>query len=117
MNATQENCIFCRILAGEIPARFVYRDDEVAAIADAQPQSPEHVLVMPLVHTENLQSFVTEAPAPVIAKLFEVAAAIGNERGPNGFRTVINTGEEGGQTVSHLHVHVLAGRPMRWPPG
>ncbi|HZZ65279.1 MAG TPA: HIT domain-containing protein [Candidatus Baltobacteraceae bacterium] len=117
MSASNQDCIFCRILAGEIPATVLYRDDEVAAIADLAPQAPEHILVMPVMHAENLESFVASAPAHVVSKLFEVASRIGKERGPSGFRAVINTGREGGQTVPHLHVHVLAGRPMSWPPG
>lgn len=109
-------CIFCKIIAGEIPAQFSYRDDDVVAIADVNPQAPLHLLVLPVRHVDNVGDITRTAPE-LAAKLFAVAAEIGHERGMNGFRLVVNTGEEGGQTVPHVHVHVLAGRHMQWPPG
>lgn len=112
-----ESCLFCRIIAGQIPATFVYRDDEVVAIADVNPQAPSHVLVMPATHHENLGAFVSSATAGKVAQLFAVADKLGAELGDGGYRTVINTGQSGGQTVDHLHVHVLSGRQMHWPPG
>jgi histidine triad (HIT) family protein len=110
-------CIFCKIIGGEIPGKFVYRDDDVVAIEDVNPQAPSHILVMPVEHAANLAEFANSAPAQMITKLFRVAGQIGTERGERGYRAVINTGSEGGQTVDHLHVHVLAGRTMHWPPG
>ena len=82
-----------------------------------QPQAPEHVLVLPKKHYVNIAEFSDESEHTIVAQLVAVAAKIGSERGPNGFRIVINSGGEGGQTVPHLHVHVLAGRHMSWPPG
>jgi len=111
------DCIFCKIIAGEIPAREVFRDDEIAAVEDVNPQAPSHLLVMPRAHVANASAFAKSASASAIARLFSKAAEIGRERGPNGYRIVINEGPEGGQTVDHLHVHVLAGRHMHWPPG
>lgn len=113
---SESSCIFCKILAGEIPASFVYRDDEVAAIDDVNPQAPRHVLVMPIAHVPTLAEFADTAAPNVVAKLLRLAGSIGREAA-GGSRTVINTGEDGGQTVDHLHLHVLAGRPMHWPPG
>lgn len=111
------NCIFCKIIAGEIPARFVHRDDEVVAIQDVNPQAPQHLLVMPVKHVPTFAEFVGFEPPELVAKLFSVAGQLGREQSERGNRAVINTGPDGGQTVDHLHVHVLAGRPMHWPPG
>ncbi|MBV8728008.1 MAG: HIT domain-containing protein [Candidatus Eremiobacteraeota bacterium] len=111
------SCIFCKIIGGEVQAREVFRDNEIVAIEDANPQAPTHVLVLPQEHVANASSFSNRASAESIARLFSKAAEIGRERGPNGYRIVINEGGEGGQTVDHLHLHVLAGRHMRWPPG
>lgn len=110
-------CIFCKIAAGEIPARFVHRDQDVVAIADVNPQAPEHVLVMPVKHVPTFADFVGFERPELVAKLFSVAGQLSRELSANGSRAVINTGPEGGQTVDHLHVHVLAGRQMHWPPG
>ena len=111
------DCIFCKIIAGEIPAKRIYEDPHVIAIVDAHPQAPEHILVLPREHYAGIAEFSDGAEHSVIAQLMAVAAKLGNERGPKGFRLVINSGDEGGQTVGHLHVHVLAGRRMTWPPG
>jgi histidine triad (HIT) family protein len=111
------NCTFCKIVAGEIPAREVFRDERIVAIEDVNPQAPTHVLVMPQSHVANISTFSDAASAEEIAKLLSKAAEIGQQRGPKGFRLVINQGNEGGQTVDHLHIHVFAGRHMRWPPG
>ncbi|MFN2449800.1 MAG: HIT domain-containing protein [Candidatus Baltobacteraceae bacterium] len=110
-------CLFCRIIAGEIPARFAHRDDDVVAIADVNPQAPQHLLVIPVNHVPDLPSLAQAAPPGLIAKIFSVAAQLGRQESAGGFRVVVNTGELGGQTVDHVHVHVLAGREMRWPPG
>jgi histidine triad (HIT) family protein len=111
-----DDCIFCKISRGEIPAKNVYRDDDVLAIEDVNPQAPVHLLVMPSQHHPNIAA-LSDSDRSLVAKLFEVASQLGRDRGGEGFRLVINTGANGGQTVDHLHVHVLAGRPMTWPPG
>jgi histidine triad (HIT) family protein len=112
-----DNCIFCKIGRGEIPATVVDRDDDVIAIEDLIPQAPSHVLVMPVPHHGNVVEIARHAPA-TLQRMMALASKLGAERGGDrGFRLVINTGDEGGQTVDHVHVHVLAGRPMRWPPG
>jgi histidine triad (HIT) family protein len=109
------DCIFCKIGAGEISAKEVYRDADVVAIEDLNPQAPVHLLVMPV---EHYATIVDAAAAEGLAdKLTSVASRLGNERGAEGFRLVVNTGPHGGQTVGHVHVHVLAGRYMEWPPG
>lgn len=111
------DCIFCKIIAGEIPAKVVHRDDDVIAIEDVNPQAPAHLLVMPVRHVPNVGQFSPETDAALVAKLVSTAARLGLEHGPTGYRLVTNTGPEAGQTVDHAHVHVLAGRPMTWPPG
>lgn len=111
-------CIFCKIIAGEIPAAIVDREDGAIAINDVSPQAPTHLLVIPTEHHANLNAFASDSSATSLAKLFAFAARIGASVGKDaGYRIVINTGAEGGQTVDHLHLHVLAGRPMTWPPG
>ena len=110
-------CLFCKIAAGEIPAKPVYRDEDVLAIEDINPQAPVHLLVMPVRHHANIGDLSDAADAALLAKLVGVATKLGRERGQDGYRLVMNTGPDGGQTVDHLHVHVLAGRHMTWPPG
>lgn len=111
------DCIFCKIVAGEIPATIVQRKDGVIAIEDVNPQAPVHLLVLPEKHVTNINEHASNATPADIARLMQIAAEIGAERGAGGFRLVVNTGPDGGQTVDHLHVHVLAGRRMHWPPG
>ncbi len=111
------DCVFCKIIAGEIPAEFVHRDDDVVAIADVNPQAPTHLLVMPVRHVPNVGELSPQTDAALIGKLVATAARLGSEGGANGFRLVVNTGVDGGQTVDHTHVHVLAGRHLTWPPG
>lgn len=111
------DCIFCKIATGDIPATPVYRDIDVIAIADINPQAPTHLLVMPIAHHANIGALSDAEDAALMAKLFAVASKLGRERGADGYRLVMNTGADGGQTVDHLHVHVLAGRAMGWPPG
>jgi histidine triad (HIT) family protein len=111
------DCLFCRIAAGEIPAKQVYRDDRVLAIEDINPQAPTHLLVMPAEHHANIGVLSDASDGALLARLMEVATKLGREHGAGGYRLVMNTGPDGGQTVDHLHVHVLAGRPMHWPPG
>lgn len=109
-------CIFCRIVSGEIPAQFVHRDEEVVAIQDVDPKAPVHLLVMPRLHRTNVGA-LGRGDAALAARLLTVAAELGARHGPGGYRLTINTGPDGGQTVDHLHIHVLAGRHMTWPPG
>ena len=110
-------CIFCKIIAGEIPGKFVHRDDDVVVIEDVNPQAPKHLLVMPVKHVPTYAEFVGFESPELVAQLFSVAGQLGREQSASGFRAVINTGVDGGQTVDHLHIHVLAGRAMSWPPG
>lgn len=113
-----DECIFCKIASGAVPARVVYRDERVVAIEDLNPQAPTHVLVLPVEHHATVADAAQPSNAALISELFGTAARLGRERGgERGFRLVVNTGPDGGQTVGHLHVHVLAGRAMSWPPG
>jgi histidine triad (HIT) family protein len=115
---TEESCLFCKIVAGTIPAEFVHHDDRCVVIRDINPQAPTHVLVVPREHIESLND-ATQKDEGVLGHLLRVAARVANDMGheESGYRTVINTGEGAGQSVFHLHVHVLGGRPMNWPPG
>ncbi len=113
----EADCIFCKIASGAIPGAFAHRDRDVIAIADVNPQAPTHLLVMPVAHVPNLAALVASGDAKLLRQIFDVAARLGAKQGRDGFRAVINTGREGGQSVDHLHVHVLAGRQMEWPPG
>ena len=113
-----ESCLFCRIIAGDVPADFVHQDERCVVIRDINPQAPMHVLVIPREHIESLDD-VSQKDEPLLGHLQRVAARVANDEGhgENGYRTVINTGAGAGQSVFHLHVHVLGGRPMNWPPG
>jgi histidine triad (HIT) family protein len=111
------SCVFCKIIAGEIPTTFVHRGENVVAIVDANPQAPTHLLVMPVKHVANLSEFTDIESPQGVAELFSIASRLGRKQGAQGFRIVINSGAHGGQTVDHLHVHVLSGRQMHWPPG
>ncbi|MBP1737505.1 MAG: Bis(5-nucleosyl)-tetraphosphatase (asymmetrical) [Oscillospiraceae bacterium] len=111
------DCLFCKIAKGEIPSSKVYEDEQVFAFLDIDPQAPKHILVIPKTHIQSVAA-VTPENAGVVAHIFEVIARIAAEQGfSEGFRVVSNVGEQGGQTVHHLHFHVLAGRDMTWPPG
>lgn len=112
-----KDCIFCKIVAGEIPAEELYRDDDVVAIVDVNPQAPKHVLVLPREHYATIADVTDGGNHALVGRLFKIATKLGQDFGKRGFRLVVNTGEEGGQTVDHLHVHVLGGRQMTWPPG
>lgn len=109
------NCLFCSIAAGDIPASFVHASDRVVAFNDIDPQAPTHVLVVPRVHHDNIAD-LTSADPVLAAEVMTVAANIGRAN-PDGFRVVLNTGRDGGQSVNHVHAHVLAGRGLAWPPG
>ena len=111
------DCLFCRMASGEIPVDKVREDDLVFAIRDINPQAPTHVLVIPVAHVASAAD-LTEADGPLLGRLFETAASIARDEGlDGGFRLVTNVGPDGGQSVAHLHVHLLGGRPMAWPPG
>jgi histidine triad (HIT) family protein len=113
-----EDCIFCKIAAGDIPADIVYEDDQVLAFRDLNPQAPTHVLVIPRRHIASLNDLSADDEA-VIGRLFSAAREIAVREGfaDAGYRTVINCNADGGQTVFHIHLHLLGGRPMHWPPG
>ena len=112
------NCIFCKIIAGELPAKKLYEDDEMLAFFDINPAAPVHFLVIPKKHTENLFALEADDTAllgRLVCKAQELAKQQGCEE--KGGRFVINTKKDGGQTVDHLHVHFLGGRRLGWPPG
>lgn len=108
--------LFEKIIAGEIPADKLHDDEHCIAIADINPQAPVHLLVIPKKPIPRVGEADPE-DAAVLGHLLQVAAVLGNAKGPGGFRIVINNGEHGGESVPHLHVHVLAGRQLAWPPG
>ena len=110
------DCLFCKIAAGEIPSTCLYNDDDVYAFRDINPQMPVHFLVITKQHIDSVAAITAENSA-VVAKCFEVIAKIAKERGMDSFRVVSNIGEQAGQSVFHLHFHVLSGRDMTWPPG
>lgn len=113
-----DSCIFCKIIKREQPAKIVYEDDQVVAIEDIRPQAPVHLLVMPRKHVPSLKEAGND-DEPMMGHLFTVVAQLARERQleARGYRTVINNGPWAGQTVYHLHVHVLGGRTFHWPPG
>ncbi|HMK31785.1 MAG TPA: histidine triad nucleotide-binding protein [Terriglobales bacterium] len=111
------DCLFCRILAGEVPSRKVYADERVYAFEDINPQAPTHVLIIPRKHIVGLKE-AADGDAELIGHTHLVAAKIARERGiERGYRTVLNVGPDSGQSVFHLHLHLLGGRRLAWPPG
>ena len=112
------DCIFCSIIARKTPGRIVFEDNLVVAIEDIRPQAPVHLLVMPRAHVDSLNDLKPEDES-LLGRLFIVAAGLARERGldTKGYRTVINNGAWAGQSVAHLHVHVMGGRVFHWPPG
>lgn len=114
--AAAPDCLFCKIMAGEIPSAEVYADDKVYAFRDINPQAPTHILVIPRDHRRKLTDY-SEADSEILGYLLAVTNKIAAQEGLEHFRTVINCGEESGQTVWHLHLHLLGGRVMTWPPG
>ncbi len=111
------DCLFCKIAAGEIPSNKLYEDDRVLAFYDIDPKAPVHFLVIPKQHIASAAELTAEN-ADIVAHVFTVVAQLAKQLGlTNGFRVVNNCGEDGGQTVGHLHFHVLAGRALAWPPG
>src|SRR5436190_19782867 len=115
---TENSCLFCRIVAGEIPGSIVYEDERVLAFNDINPQGPTHVLVVPKKHIASLND-LTPGDDQIVGEVVRRAAAIASERGiaENGFRTVFNTNRGAGQTVFHIHLHLIGGRSLHWPPG
>ncbi|MBI3946399.1 MAG: histidine triad nucleotide-binding protein [Armatimonadetes bacterium] len=112
------SCIFCRIAAGEAPADVVYQDDRAVALRDRHPRAPVHILVIPRRHIANLLALLDEDEA-LVGHLLGVANRVARDAGvaESGFRVVANVNRDAGQSVDHLHFHVLGGRPMGWPPG
>ena len=110
------DCLFCKIVAGDIPSKKVYEDDLCYAFYDIDPQSPTHFLVIPKAHISSVAAVNGENSA-VVAHIFEVIAKVTKELGVESYRVVSNIGEQAGQSVFHLHFHVLGGRDMTWPPG
>ena len=109
-----ENCIFCKIIKGDIPSNKVYEDDKMIAIHDVAPAAPVHVLLLPKEHTANVTTADSALVAYMLGKVKEIAEKTGIDE--KGFRVVMNTGEDGGQTVNHLHIHVIGGKALGWPP-
>ena len=113
-----ENCLFCKIGAKKIPSRIVYEDDGIFAFEDISPQAPTHILVIPRDHYPDVAALASAGDGlldEIVSQAHQVAVAEGIDG--SGYRIVFNTGREGGQTVGHVHAHVLGGRPMTWPPG
>jgi histidine triad (HIT) family protein len=114
---SETTCLFCRIASGAIPAAIVHQDDEITAFRDIDPQAPTHILIVPNRHLASLRA--AESEAGLLGRLLTTAAALAQREGiaDGGYRVVVNTGQHGGQSVDHLHLHLLGGRPMTWPPG
>lgn len=111
------DCLFCKIIGGEIPSNKVYEDDTVFAFRDIDPQAPVHILIVPKEHIASAKD-INESNSAVVAHIFEVAAKIAKAEGLNdGFRIVNNCGDSAGQTVKHLHFHLMGGREFTWPAG
>jgi diadenosine tetraphosphate (Ap4A) HIT family hydrolase len=118
MDKARRDCIFCRIAARTAPAKFVFEDDLFMAIEDIAPQAPVHILVIPKMHIPEIR-FITGNHRELLERWFRTAVAVAKGRGLEeaGYRTVINNGAGGGQTVFHIHIHLLSGRKFHWPPG
>jgi histidine triad (HIT) family protein len=118
MTMTITDCLFCKIVAGEIPGAIVYQDDTLVAFKDINPQAPMHVLVVPRRHIATLND-LSDADDALVGEMMRRAAALAKEHGyaERGYRTVFNCNADAGQTVFHIHLHVLGGRRLSWPPG
>ena len=114
----EENCLFCKIAAGRIPSKIVYQDEDVVAFEDINPQAPYHILLIPRRHIASMAD-LTEEDGTLLARLFMVAAKLAHKLGfdESGYRFVTNVGPDAGQSVFHLHFHLLGGRKFAWPPG
>ena len=112
------DCLFCKLANGEIPTNYIYEDDKVVAFNDIEPQAPVHILIIPKAHIESALK-IDDSNSDIVGHIFKVASKIAVDKGfsENGFRLVNNCGKDGGQTVGHLHFHLLAGRYLQWPPG
>jgi histidine triad (HIT) family protein len=111
------DCLFCKIIAGTIPSKKVYEDDKVFAFEDINPGAPTHVLIIPKRHLAGLDKATAE-DAELLGYMQLIAAQIGRDRGiEDGYRTVLNVGPRSGQSVFHIHLHILGGRDLKWPPG
>jgi len=112
------DCLFCKIRDGEIPAKIVYENEYVMAFEDVNPQAPVHLLIIPRRHISTVND-LQDQDAPLLGQLYLAAKTIAADRGvaEDGYRMVLNCNEKAGQTVFHIHLHLLAGRTMRWPPG
>jgi len=113
-----ENCLFCKIAAGQIPGKIVYQDQDVVAFEDINPQAPHHILLIPRQHIASMSDLTLE-DGPILAKLFITAQRLAQQMGidQSGFRFLTNVGPDSGQSVFHLHFHLLGGRRLGWPPG
>jgi histidine triad (HIT) family protein len=111
-----ESCIFCKIARGEIPAQMLVNNKEIAAFRDVNPQAPVHILIIPKKHVASLDDV---SDSDLLGRMMSLAAALARQEkiARTGYRTVVNTGRDGGQSVDHLHIHLLGGRAMTWPPG
>ncbi|MFM7873823.1 MAG: histidine triad nucleotide-binding protein [Actinomycetota bacterium] len=110
------NCIFCKIVSGEIPSKFLYEGERVVAFEDLNPQAPTHILIVPKSHHENAADLSIGDPSALL-EIFKAAKQLANKRELEGYRTVFNTGAAAGQSVFHAHLHLLGGRAFGWPPG
>ena len=112
------SCLFCRIIAGEIPGTFLYQDERLVVLQDINPQAPLHALVIPRKHVATLNDLTAEDDG-LVGEMVRRAALVAREKGvaEGGYRAVLNCNREAGQTVFHIHLHVIGGRPMVWPPG
>ena len=108
------DCLFCRIVSGAVPSKKVFEDDATFAFEDVAPRAPTHVLIVPRKHVDTIADAADEA---LVGRVFLTAARVARDRGLESYRLVVNNGEGAGQTVFHLHVHLLGGRPLAWPPG
>ncbi|HKB70446.1 MAG TPA: histidine triad nucleotide-binding protein [Thermoanaerobaculia bacterium] len=108
------DCLFCRIVAGDVPSKKVFEDEATFAFEDVAPRAPTHVLIVPREHVDTIATASDEA---LVGRVFLTAARVARERGLDSYRLVVNNGPDAGQTVFHLHVHLLGGRTLSWPPG
>lgn len=118
MSSTESDCLFCRIADEQVPSDVVYKDDLVVAFRDVNPQAPTHILIIPREHI-GYAAELNDGHSALLSQMFKTANKIAIEEkiSENGYRLVINNGKGAGQTVFHLHLHLLGGRPMNWPPG
>ena len=110
------SCLFCKIIAGEIPAEIKFQDELVIAFSDINPQAPVHLLIIPKLHVENAAELAVQSPAALTA-VFLAADQLAKVEGLTGYRTIFNTGADAGQSVFHAHLHLMGGRGLAWPPG